>query len=311
MIKFLTRKIAVATVIGLSLFVSASLQNSVQAEEVQNSTVTVNEYVQQNEKASINWDKGSESDVEAIGIGLPPENMGARGNVLARRAAVVDAQRNLAEMIQGVQIDSDTVMENLVISSDVVRTKVSALVRGARIIDEGMNEDGSYFVKMRVPMYGVTNSIATAVLPELRGNAEAEPLPEVTESTLSEQDMKDVRSAAYTGIVINAEGMGLEPTFSPVIYDVNGRIVYGIRNLDYDKAISQGMVAYSSSLEAATHGNRAGNNPLVVNAIGVRGGKNSVNKVNVVVSVEDADRILLACESSSDILQRSAVVFVR
>ena len=200
MIKFLTRKIAVATVIGLSLFVSASLQNSVQAEEVQNSTVTVNEHVQQNEKGAINWDKGSESDVEAIGIGLPPENMGARGNVLARRAAVVDAQRNLAEMIQGVQIDSDTVMENLVISSDVVRTKVSALVRGARIIDEGMNEDGSYFVKMRVPMYGVTNSIATAVLPELRGNAEAEPLPEVTESTLSEQDMKDVRSAAYTGI---------------------------------------------------------------------------------------------------------------
>ena len=273
-------------------------------------STSVEENMKTVQKGTINWDKGSESDVEAIGIGLPPENMGARGNVLARRAAVVDAQRNLAEMIQGVQIDSDTVMENLVISSDVVRTKVSALVRGARIIDEGMNEDGSYFVKMRVPMYGVTNSIASAVLPELRGNAEAEPLPEVTESTLSEQDMKDVRSAAYTGIVINAESMGLEPTFSPVIYDVNGRIVYGIRNLDYDQAISKGMVAYASTLEAATHGNRAGDNPLVINAVGVRGGRNSVNKVNVVVSVEDGDKILLACEKTN-ILQNCAVVFVK
>ena len=262
------------------------------------------------QKGSINWEKGSESDVEAIGIGLPPENMGARGNVLARRAAVVDAQRNLAEIIQGVQIDSDTVMENLVISSDVVRTKVSAMVRGARIVEEGTNEDGSYFVKMRVPMYGVTNSIASAVLPELRGNTEAAPLPEVTESTLSEQDRKDVQSAAYTGIVINATAMGLEPTFSPVIYDVNGRIVYGIRNLDYDQAISKGMVAYASALEAATHGNRAGDNPLVINAVEVRGGKNSVNKVNVVVSVEDGDRILLASEKTN-ILQNCAVVFVK
>ncbi len=272
--------------------------------------VAVNVQVQQNTKGSVNWDKGADADIEAIGIGLPPENMGARGNVLARRAAVVDAQRNLAEMIQGVQIDSDTVMENLVISSDVVRSKVSAMVKGARIVDEGVNPDGSYFVKMRVPMYGVTNSIASVAIPELRENMEAEPLPEVTDSTLSESEVKDVQSAAYTGVVINAAGMGLEPTFSPVIYDVNERIVYGIRNLDYDKAISRGMVEYAASLEKATRESRAGNNPLVINAIGVRGGKNSVNKVNVVVSVEDGDRILLASEKSG-ILQNCAVVFVR
>ena len=70
------------------------------------------------------------------------------------------------------------------------------------------------------------------------------------------------------------------------------------------------MVEYSASLEKATQGSRAGNNPLVINAVGVRGGKNSVNKVNVVVSVEDGDRILLASEISG-ILQNCAVVFVR
>lgn len=307
--KFLKGKITLIAVLGLAVFGGMCSQNTVYAQ-IENTDISLSAKVHQESKGSINWEKGSESDIEAIGIGLPPENMGARGNVLARRAAVVDAQRNLAEIIQGVQIDSDTVMENLVISSDVVRNKVSAMVRGARIVEEGTNEDGSYFVKMRVPMYGVTNSIASAVLPELRGNTETAPLPEVTESTLSEQDRKDVQSAAYTGIVINATAMGLEPTFSPVIYDVNGRIVYGIRNLDYDQAISKGMVAYASALEAATHGNRAGDNPLVINAVEVRGGKNSVNKVNVVVSVEDGDRILLASEKTN-ILQNCAVVFVK
>ena len=299
--------------IAFALTVSVTLMGVTSTSaftESASANVEVNVQVQQNTKGSVNWDKGAEADVEAIGIGLPPENMGVRGNILARRAAVVDAQRNLAEMIQGVQIDSETVMENLVITSDVVRSKVSAMVKGARIVDEGVNADGSYFVKIRVPMYGVTNSIASVALPEIRDNMEAEPLPEVTDSTLSESDVKDVQRAAYTGVVINATGMGLEPTFSPIVYDVNGRVVYGIRNLDYDKAISQGMVEYASSLEKATHGSRAGDNPLVINAVGVRGGKNSVNKVNVVVSVEDGDRILLASEKSG-ILQNCAVVFVR
>ena len=91
---------------------------------------------------------------------------------------------------------------------------------------------------------------------------------------------------------------------------MNGRVVYGIKNLDYDYAISQGMVAYADTLETAAHGNRAGESPLVVKAVAVRGGRNSVNKVNVIVSVEDGDRILLACEKSN-ILQQAAVVFVR
>lgn len=272
--------------------------------------VAVNVEVQQ--KGAVNWDKGAESDVTAIGIGLPPDNAGPRGNVLARRAAIVDAQRNLAEIMQGVQIDSETLLENLSVTSDIVRSKVQGLVQGARIIDEGLNPDGSYFVKMRVPMYGTQSSIASAIMPEIRSNVTPDPLPQVNikDTSLSKKDVKALQGAGYTGIVINADEMGLQPTFSPVIYDVNGRAVYGIKNLDYDYAISKGMVAYADTLENATSGNRAGNNPLVVKAVNIRGGRNSVNKVNVVVSVEDGDRILLACEKSN-ILQQAAVVFVR
>lgn len=278
--------------------------------EPETTNVSVNVEVQQ--KGAINWNKGAESDVTAMGIGLPPDNAGARGNVLARRAAVVDAQRNLAEIIKGVQIDSETILENLSVSSDIVRSKVSGLIQGARIIDEGLNPDGSYFVIMRVPMYGNQSSIASAVLPEIRNNVAPDPLPQVNikDTALSKKDVKALQGAGYTGIVINADEMGLQPTFSPVIYDVNGRVVYGIKNLDYDYAISKGMVAYADTLDNAKREERAGGNPLIIKAVNVRGGSNSVNRVNVVVSVEDGDRILLACEKSN-ILQHAAVVFVR
>lgn len=270
--------------------------------------VSVNVEVQQ--KGAINWDKGAESDVTAKGIGLPPENAGARGTPLARRAAIVDAYRNLAETIQGVQVDSDTVMQDLVIQSDTVRAKVSALVKGARIIEEGTNADGSYFVKMSVPLYGVGNSVASVAIPELETPAAPEPLPEVGDTDLTKSEVGEIQSAAYTGVIINAAGLGLEATFSPVIYDVNGRGIYGMRNINPDLAISKGMVEYATNLEKAVTNSRAGANPLVLNAVAVKAGKNSANKVNVVVSVEDGDKILLANEKSG-MLQNCAVVFVK
>ena len=270
--------------------------------------VSVNVEVQQ--KGAINWDKGAESDVTAKGIGLPPENAGARGTPLARRAAIVDAYRNLAETIQGVQVDSDTVMQDLVIQSDTVRAKVSALVKGARIIEEGTNADGSYFVKMSVPLYGVGNSVASVAIPELETPAAPEPLPEVGDTDLTKSEVGEIQTAAYTGVIINAAGLGLEATFSPVIYDVNGRGIYGMRNINPDLAISKGMVEYATNLEKAVTNSRAGANPLVLNAVAVKAGKNSANKVNVVVSVEDGDKILLANEKSG-MLQNCAVVFVK
>ena len=270
--------------------------------------VSVNVEVQQ--KGAINWDKGAESDVTAKGIGLPPENAGARGTPLARRAAIVDAYRNLAETIQGVQVDSDTVMQDLAIQSDTVRAKVSALVKGARILEEGTNADGSYFVKMSVPLYGVSNSVASVAIPELGTPPVPEPLPEVGDTDLTKSEVSEIQSAAYTGVIINAAGLGLEATFSPVIYDVNGRGIYGMRNINPDLAISKGMVEYATNLEKAITNSRAGANPLVLNAVAVKGGKNSANKVNVVVSVEDGDKILLANEKSG-MLQNCAVVFVK
>ena len=69
------------------------------------------------------------------------------------------------------------------------------------------------------------------------------------------------------------------------------------------------MVGYANSVGNAT-GTRVGASPMVVKAVGVKGGNNSANAVNVVVSPEDADRILIANERSR-MLENCAVVFVR
>lgn len=305
------RAIAIA-VLGTILSIGSFKDTVVYAAPVDNTTVSVTVDVQQKEfdAGVIHWEKGSDADVVAMGNGLPPENAGQRGKFLARRAAIVDAYRNLLETVNGVSIDAETTMQDLVVASDAVNAKVSGLIKNARIIEEGLNADGSYYVKMSVPMFGSTQSLAAVAVPEITKGVAPQPMPTVTRTELLKADVKEVRSAQYTGVVIDATGLGLEPTFSPAIYDVNGRVVYGIQNLNYDLAISKGMVDYANEVELATSGARAGANPLVIKALSVRGGKNSVSNVNVVISEADADRILLANESSG-MLENCSVVFVK
>lgn len=308
--KMMKKAFAVAMLMTAGFVANGAYTTPVYAE-VAATNVAVNVQVEQ--KNVINWEKGAQADVVSVGVGLPPAGMPAnRAQALARRAAIVDAQRNLLETIKGVQIDSDTTVENLMVASDIVKTKVSGVLQGAIVIAEQANPDGSYQVTMSVPMYGA-KSLAAAAIPEV-ANTQAAPVAvevvDIKATPLTKAEVKEVRQVRYTGVVVDAAGLGLEATFSPVIYDVNGRAVYGMKNIDPNFAISKGMVEYSKDLKKATVDSRAGNNPLVVKATAVQGGKNSVNKVNVVVSVEDADKILLANENSQ-MLSQCAVVFVR
>ncbi len=307
--KFVSKKMVAAAVLGLTLFVGMSLQSAVYAE-AQNTTVSVDVQVQQNVKSNVNWTKGADADITATGVGLPREE-GPRGAALARRAAIVDAYRYLAEAIQGVQVDADTLMQDLVVQSDTVKTQVSALVKGARIVEEHVNADGSYSVTMSIPMFG-SGSVAAIAIPEVQKNVVPEPLPTVNikETALPKQELKEVKSSAFTGVIVDASGLGLQATFSPVIFDENGRGIYGMKNINPDFAISKGMVEYAANHSQAMANSRAGASPLVVKAVAVKGGRNSANKVNVVVSVNDGDKILLANEKSG-MLQNCAVVFVK
>lgn len=264
--------------------------------------------IMQAAEAAAQWEQGA---ITAEGFGTPPMGTyGSKANIMARRAAIVDAQRNLAEQINGVQVDAETTVENFVISSDLVKTKVSALIKGAMVVEEQMMPDGAYRVVMSMPMYG-TQGLSSAIMPAIRPNTPPTPPPPVISATITAEITTHVQTrGGYTGVIVDASGMGLKPSFSPVIYDTNGRAIYGVSNINYDQAISQGMVGYSTSVSSAQTLPRAGGSPLVIRAVQVRGGNNSTNPVNVVVSVDDGDRIL-AANAQSQMLMNGSVVFVR
>lgn len=275
-----------------------------------NVNVTINNILtpieESGQSGRVGWENGI---VEAVGTGFAPTNARsiAQGTALARRAAILDAQRNLLEAIQGVQVDSETTIRNLEITSDVVQTKVSGLLKGAKIVRQQAMPDGSYQVVMSINLYG-NDSLASIALNAVKNEQPVEEFPAPAPSYVPPVTHNDTASL-YTGVIIDARGLGLESTFSPRVYDESNTIVYGNKYIDVNYAISQGMVDYAITpemVQAAENGqSRAGSHPLVIKALRVVD-----NDCNVVISTEDANA-MLAYNQNAGFLKKCAVVFER
>lgn len=74
------------------------------------------------------------------------------GKSMARRAAQIDAYRNLGETLQGVQIDSNTRVKDFVTLSDEIRADFQGIVRGAYFISEQYRPDGVVEVTAQIDM---------------------------------------------------------------------------------------------------------------------------------------------------------------
>lgn len=261
-------------------------------------------------KASAQYQNPAYTQTETItadGYGVLPQNRPfGQAKLMARRAAVVEAQRNLLETVKDVAIDSETNVEMSMTLNDTIHSEISGVIRGARVIDEEyIPEDGIYRVTMSVPMYGV-GSLGQVVFDNVIGNNQKVPVPAPSPAYNPSIQL----NGNYTGLVIRARGAGLVRTFCPAIYDTSGRAIYGVYNVDKKYAIDYGVVGYAQGPQGwdkvRMGTSRAGSNPLVVDIVEVR--QRVANKCDVVISVEDADRIL-AENRYSHFLDNYAVMF--
>ena len=127
-----------------------------------------------NSMGDVDW-KSRVITVTGESIAPPNAVNQAQARALASRGAKADAYRMLAETINGVHVEGETTVENMMTTKDTIKLRVAATVKGARVIDETFMSDGSYRVKMQVPLFGVSNSLASAVFEK---DYEVEPFPD-------------------------------------------------------------------------------------------------------------------------------------
>lgn len=214
--------------------------------------------------ATIDW---TTAKVSAEGYGAAPPGKNTKvGPLLACRAAVVDAQRNLLEATQGVRVTATTVVDNFILKSDEVKSTVDGLIKDARLIERKPDNTGGCKVVMEVSVAGKASSaiyqqiygeetswnwvntslqwLGEQVVPKAHAQEDIETLPApwvesfeslskrlaVLESKLSDAQLSQAvtpsKNLGPTGIVVDARGSNFIPSLSPKIRKLRGGVVY-------------------------------------------------------------------------------------
>jgi len=262
------------------------------------------------DNGSVDW---SQQRLKATGIGAPrpdaPPGAQRAGAIIVAKS---DALRNLLATAKGIYLTSETTVNNAVLESDVIKTKVEGFLRGFTVVDTRYMSDQSVEVDVEVPLSG----LAEALLPQAFGGGrlmstqpvcpmcgqawpQGRPVPPgvqlVNPGTSSGQTTTGSTSGAFTGLVIDVKGLGVMPAMAPKVVDENGSEVYGSKYVSREFAVKQGMMGYDKDVNAARNNPRVANNPLIIKGLKASG----TNQSDIVVSNADAQRIHAAAQTQN------------
>lgn len=285
-------------------------------------------------RGEINWTNGT---LRAAGAGVRPKDAEspAQARLLARQAAIADAYRNMATLISEVRVTGNTTVERYLVGSDTVRLAVEAYIRGAQVVQEREDADGTYRVLLQVGMNG-PQSLSSIVLPGVlqgptapappgvtltpqparitpspAGAASIEAQPSLTMPAQAPTDLEPElltpadAQGPFTGLIIDARGLNVQPAMAPRVLDPTNKEVYGTVNVDPDYVNDVGIVGYMGTIRSGLGIARVGKRPLVVRAIGT---PDAFHRY-VTISAGDAQRVLDE-NKKTHFLQKNAVIFV-
>lgn len=251
-------KRAWAIVISLMLATTAAAQQSV---------------VQQGQNAVLDW---TGDYIEAVGQAVPPTGKEgtAQGKLLAKRGAVVDLQRNLLEFIKGVQITSETTMENFM-ADDRVMTSITGFIKNVAVIDSEW--DGEiYTVSGRIYLKDIRQATLPSIQQQVKKESKA-PAPQPKPATRTKN----------TGLVLDCRDVPLIPSITFRIVSTSGKEVYSFDQVDMEHFLASGLADYHTNIGWAKDQPRVATTPLIVKPVKVDSPKN----VDIIVSDGDAAKI--------------------
>lgn len=97
------------------------------------------------------------------------------------------------------------------------------------------------------------------------------------------------QACAYTGLIIDAHGLGVYPAMSPKIYDEEGIEIYGTVEVSPDFVNTNGILGYANTIKQAIEEGLVGDNPLIIRALRL---DSHPVKGNLIVSRNDGKLVL-------------------
>ncbi|MCE5314738.1 MAG: hypothetical protein ABFD49_03170 [Armatimonadota bacterium] len=272
-----------------------------------------------NGKSQINW---TDLIYTATGEGVMPspvdEPNRAKAYLKAKGYARMQAIANLLQAIEGTTISFEATGKDYM-EDAVIRQRIEGYVKNVEVVDERKEKfegDTMVVVTVRAPMYGqyspgsvlldqaLTQPAAAA---EVNVTLDPDIKPSKVEIDQPVTVCPSTEGKPYTSVIFDATGYKLDRCMSPKIRRGDGSEVWGTVKVDHDFVLERGICSYATSMTDAKNNARAGENPMVVRAIGRAGGRFNSDPV-----ISDADSAALLAENAkSGFLDKLNVIIIK
>jgi hypothetical protein len=196
---------------------------------------------------SVNWEG---QILKATGSGAPDmrASSAAQARLGAEMAAKLDAFRNLISQAKGISITSGKTVGDAMAEGEI-RGRVEGVIRGYRITDKRYFSDQGVEIDVEVPLAALSSALGASE-PEAAAPA-----------------VKTDGEPTFTGVVVDARGLGVTPALAPKLVDGDGKAIYSASCLSEEARKQKAPASYFPSLDSAKGSKDfVGDKPLVVKA---------------------------------------------
>ena len=245
------------------------------------------------------------------GEGLPKKDAATSGEkeLTAKRAATAVAQRNVAEVLNGVIVTGQTTVKDMALESDQIRSTVEGMIKGAQIIYEAYDSlRGIAVVYLAIQVDGadgLNGQLLPQVLSALPQPTAPAYVPPVAPSPAPPAALPAEPAQLYDALILDIKEHPFKPALINRILAQNGEILYDPTKIAQNILVERGAGDYTNDVGKAKAilSERGSKNPMVIKVVGV------VKFTDVQVSGDDAAGIFSA-NQKANFLECAKVVFV-
>ncbi|GAM09477.1 hypothetical protein OR1_01756 [Geobacter sp. OR-1] len=237
------------------------------------------------------------------GYGNPQHESPAQKEGMAKRAAVVSAQRAVAEYLEGFALASDTVVNQGVTVKDMVRSATAAYVKGVQVVFQDYSKEKDIAIAIvKIGMHG-PDGFASHLYNKMNSDP-AFKKAVATDKPVFRGDTVKLEQA-YDGLIVDATEHQFRPALINRIFTQNGEVIYDPAKVSQKVLVEQGCGEYTNSVDKARAAleKRGVKNPLIIKASG------ATNFCDLQVSDNDAVT-LFSANQKGNFLAAAKVAFV-
>jgi hypothetical protein len=249
--------------------------------------------ITKSETGTVNWTTGM---VTASGKASPADQSQASKESVFLYARA-EAVKNILETLKQIKINNELTVNDCASKSPVILAGLEKTAREAMVSKQIYTSALSVEITIETSLFG---GFLQLVLPE-----EIRQIPKINPE-INPKILPVIGKSPYSGLVIDARGLGIEPVLDPVIVSEQGHEVYSSVFISREFAVQNGICKYVCNLDQAVMDKRIGDNPMVIKGLRKEGSKNAT----LVISMSD----YLALEKTTErhaFLNECRVIIVR